>query len=262
MLATLALSLTLQAPKPNPAADLVSKMLAYYAGAQSMTGTILLTASDGKGQVQVQTTLQFEKPSKLYIKQVKTGNNPMQWLAVSDGKTFSYDSPSSAAINEKRLHEPVYQKIPTETDRNGLYVQRNYTVGEIYSVVAESSLGDRSIPLDVAIGNRNNLAHDRMTWVTVESGGKTTIDGVEANVVKGLWREYGNQAIPTKRGADLSNAPSFEMVITDQGKLLRYVISYTMSNKDGTMMAKLTETWDVDLTVNGKPDENLFVDRG
>src|SRR4051812_37388578 len=99
MITTLAVSLVLLGNAParphpqTPASQLVSKMLRYYADAQSMTGTITYTATDGGGKVQMVTYLQYEKPSKLFIKQVKGGSQPMQWLVTSDGKLFSYDSP-------------------------------------------------------------------------------------------------------------------------------------------------------------------------
>jgi|GEM_PF-851230 len=272
MLAALALSLTLLGPGAqtpnsaagkgqntadkvtNPAAELVSKMLAYYAEAKSMTGTITLTATaNGQGNAQLVTTLQYELPSKLYISQVNGGPHLMRWLVTSDGKSFSYDRPDNLPLAPRqRLVEPVYQAIPTELNKDGTYVHRNYTVKEIYAVVARDSLGDRSVPLDIAIGRRDNLAHDDLTWMTVESGGKTTLNGVQANIVNGKWREFGNEA------TDLNHAPgNYQMVITDEGRLLQYTISYLVGDLKG-VQAMLRETWDVDLTVNGKPDERLF----
>jgi len=255
MLTILAFSLTLlgqAAPAQNPAAQLVSKMLAYYSNAPTMTGTITLTASDGKGQVQVVTHLQYQRPSKLYIRQEKEGRDPLQWLTVSDGKLFSYDSPANLPGRQHRLIESVYQLIANEFTSDGSAVHRDYNVGEIYSVVAEASLGDRSVPLDIAIGRVEHLNHDVLTWMTVESGGKATLNGTDVNVINGKWREYGNQV------SDPQYAPgTYEMLITDGGKLVRYTIKRKVGPKESGGVL-LTEAWDVDLTVNGKPDPNLF----
>src|SRR4051812_2027201 len=113
MLTTLAVTLALCAPGPKPqanaASQLVSKMLKYYSGAQSITGTITYTASDGAGSAQLITVLQYEKPSKLYIKQYKGGPHQMMWLVTSDGKYFSYNAPDNLPGSNERLVETVMQ---------------------------------------------------------------------------------------------------------------------------------------------------------
>ncbi len=264
MLATLAVSCALAvlaptAPKQSAASQLVSKMLQYYSSAQSLTGTILFTASDGAGKAQLLTTIQYEKPSKLYILQEKRGSQPMQWIVSSDGKYFSYAPPeylASATFNSKpqRLIEPINQIVPGEFLKNaaGKTVPKYapYDVRQIYAVAA-SSLGDRSVPLDIAVGRTEDLKHDVLTWMTVIGKGKTTLNGVEANLIVGGWRPYG-EAI-----ADPNNPPgTYELYITDEGKLLRYTVTQLLGEAGNP--TRLQETWDVGLTLNGKPDQNLF----
>jgi hypothetical protein len=272
MLATIAVCLVFAKPamldQQPSGGDIVSKMLKYYADAQSMKGTITLTVSDGGGQAQMGTELQFERPSKLYIRQYKGGRAPQQWLAVSDGSLFSYDSPDMLGSNPgqigspgsqtRRLTEHVLQATGEfMTDAQGKRVAKmaNYDVRQIYAVVAAGSLGDRSVPLDVAIGRHEDLQHDVLTWMTVDLQGKVKIDGVEANQIVGKWRPYGEAA------TDATQAPGqYEMIVTDEGKLLRYTILQYLPRdpRNPSDYVKLLEIWNVDLTVNAKADASLF----
>ncbi|MFI5386729.1 MAG: hypothetical protein ACHQ50_11490 [Fimbriimonadales bacterium] len=252
--------------QPNAASQLVTKMLKYYSDLPSLTGSIVLTASDGAGQAQLFTQVQFEKPSKLFIKQVKSGNQSTQWLVVSDGKNFSYDAPQNAlgsapgqigtpGSQNKRLYESVSQ-IEFVKGADGKYLRKygNYDVQQIYSVGA-ATICDRSVPLDIAIGRHEDLQHDVLTWMTVSSNGKTTVNEVEANSIVGKWRPYGDAA------TDPNQAPGqYELVITDDGKLLRYTIVQNIrrSPPNQSDVVELRETWNVDLNPNGKPDESLF----
>ncbi|HWA83149.1 MAG TPA: hypothetical protein VG820_06950 [Fimbriimonadaceae bacterium] len=235
MLATLALSFALVgSPVQNSGSALVSKMLKYYSGAKTMTGTITYTASDGSGKVQLVTTLQYERPSKLYIRQAKGNPNPRQWLVVSDGTTFSYGhNPDTFDGHQDRLKESVRQ-VDTVLDVDG-----------IYAISATEGLADRSVPLDIAIGRKEDLSHDILMWVNVDLAGKTTENGA-ANLVKGGWRPYG----------DAQTAGRYEMVIGDDGRLIRYTV-FRNVGKPGQAV-ELRENWDVDLTVNGMPTESLF----
>jgi hypothetical protein len=257
MLTTLALAIAFVQPaypQGNAASQVVSKMLAYYSSSQTLTGTILYTATDGQGKAQLQTTIQYEKPSKLYIRQVKGGNNPQQWLVTSDGKFFSYDAPGHL-LGVKQGSGLVTGQEGSRTTRLVERVNQIdgvLDVGRIYAVAAYGSLGDRSMPLDVAIGRKEDLSHDVLMWMTVESGGKVELNGVQANLIKGKWRPYGDMK------ANEGFPPGlYEMLITDEGKLLRYQVDQWVGSKNGSEV-KLRETWDVDLTVNGTTDSKLF----
>lgn len=251
-------------PVQSQGSQFVSKMLKYYAGAQSMTGTITYTATDGAGKAQLITYLQYEKPSKLSIKQVKSGSNPMTWLLASDGKNFTYPSPEHLISSEpgsaigkpgtkrRQLVEPVYQIIPNEfiTDAKGNKVQKkgNLDIRQIYAVGAPS-IADRSAPLDIAIGRVEDLQHVNLQWMTVEYSGRKSHNGVEVHVVTGGWRNYGNMAV-----RDPKFPPGhYQMLIADDGKLLQYSVRQLMQGN-----AVLQETWDVDLTVNGQTDPSAF----
>jgi hypothetical protein len=217
---------------------LISKMLAYYSSAKTMTGTITQTVKVGNAsEVALVTTLQFEKPSKLYLRQQKKAGNRRVWLTVSNGKEFSYNPPSlGLSIDDpnRRLLEPVVENNVTK------YVK------DIY-VAAASGLGDRSAPLDIAIGRNEDLRFLRDQWQTVEYKGTTDYEDLQVHVILGQWRQYGN--VPA--------SGQYRMFITDGGELKQFARSETLQNDAGQTMPVFT-TWDVKLVKNGKVDPALF----
>src|SRR5205823_3210391 len=93
---TLALSAVLTSgTQSTTAGQLITKMLGYYHDANTLTGTIVLTATDGAGTANLNTRVQFEKPSKLFIEQTLGGRNPQSWYVTSDGVNFTYSSPDN-----------------------------------------------------------------------------------------------------------------------------------------------------------------------
>ncbi len=107
------------APKAD-AGVLISKAFARYDAAQTVSGTIRLI-QEAKGiSVQIDTELQYERPSKIYLRQVKGGSDPQQSLLVSDGIKFSFDKPLEA-LGPARFTEDVTQK------------GRQQSVGDLYA---------------------------------------------------------------------------------------------------------------------------------
>ena len=177
MLAAVAIN---QDATPN-AAKIISDMLMSYRKVQSLTGTIALKVSDGKGQIAITTALQYEKPSKLYIKQDKAGSTSK--IVTSDGKHFTYDMPEERGllfVGQGRLAESVV---------NGRGETQEVT--HIYAA-ASASLFDRSTPLDIVISRKEDLEYINQQWATVVYRGQTEINGVKAHVVGGDWRLYGS----------------------------------------------------------------------
>lgn len=233
-----AAALMIQGSPATSGGALVSKMLAKYYGAKTMKGEINYTATDGQGKAGVKTVFQFKQPSQLYIRQEKWGgSNPQTWIVSSDGKFFSYNTPSNIdwSSSDKRLVEPVTQ--------NG----EAYSYQKIYGVAAAFSLGDRSMPLDVAIGASVDLKHLSLTWINASDKGVAKVNGVDAHVVTGDWRPYGNNV----------NSGRYEMDIAEDGSLVRYIILRPFILSDGSTIP-VTETWDVSIQVNGEVDPNLF----
>lgn len=220
------------------ASGLVSNMLGRYADAKSMTGTIRFTQSAQRSSVSIETTLQFEKPSKLFIRQQLRSSEPMTWLVVSDGSQFSYNTPENlpGAANLPRLVEQVEQN-GVKLDTKGIYK------------AAASSIGDRSAPLDIVIGHPEDLKGLTYQWATLEYRGRVQLGDETVDLIAGRWRPYGT-------------APAhgtYEMYLTPSGELRRYVVVETVSaGPENPQMLEVRSVWDVRVAINGKPDPALF----
>jgi hypothetical protein len=237
-------SASAQAAAPSASA-LVSKMFALYAGAHSLQGTIRMTQSVPGTTVTLDTTLAFEAPSKLFIRQMlNSSSNPRQWLVTSDGQLFTYDYPDkerfAAVAPRGRLLEAV---VPS---RGHVLDYR-----EIYRAAA-LSLGDRSVPLDLAIAGSDELQAIRDQIATVQVTGKQKLGDENLNVVAGDWREYGNAPA----------SGTFQMLITDDGQLRRYsrkeMLAMNLPNGLNVEPKPVTTVWDVRLELNPKIDPVTF----
>jgi outer membrane lipoprotein-sorting protein len=240
MLKALAL-LALAGPAPqgdqqgvNPAA-VVQKMIEYYNDARTMTGTIVMTTKVGEESGTITTTLQFEQPDKLYILQQKSIGDRRTWLVVSNGKHFAYDPPFTVDDPGRRLVELV--------DQPG----RKFTIKDIYAAAAKS-IGDRSTPLDIAIGRLEDLKFLRGQWKTLRYEGKSTSQGHEVNVIMGEWRPY-EAAEPHGQ---------YRMLITNGGELKEFAKSEAMRIPSNNQVVNIVTTWTVNLKKDAKPDPALW----
>jgi hypothetical protein len=241
--ALFATTLLLSAPQGQQpsAAELVGKTFAHYNSAQSATGKIRMTQTMMNHSVVIDTELQFERPSKLYIKQVQSSKaGSKTWLVTSDGKNFSYDPPAVVITRTTtRLMEAIEQ--------NG----RTLDYRDVYRAAVDS-LGDRSAPLDVVIGRREDLDFFRNQLATVKYAGKERVGDTDVHVVTGDWREYGRAPV----------SGTYQMLITDAGELKRYARKETLAVNVGGGQSlppqDVLTIWDVDVKVNGKPDAALF----
>lgn len=220
------------APTDSPAV-LVGRMLAYYNDAKSMTGRISLTQSGGGASGTVETFLQFEAPSKLYIRQEKSVGEKRVFTVISNGVRFAYDSPVG---DGKRLIEAVKPADGLAFDYRQIYA------------AASSSIPDRSTPLDIAIGRREDLTYLRNQWKTVTYKGTTNYGDETVHVISGEWRPYGEAATEGE----------FRMYITADGQLRQFALSQTVRPKGAAQSIQVLSTWNVKLTKNGKPDPALF----
>lgn len=234
----LALCLLAQAPPTAPeptAAQLVSKMLARYAAAETLQGTIRLTQTAQGASLQIETQVQYRRSQKqLYIRQVRSGTSQRTWLVVCDGRIFAYDTPVDFDDKPgKRLYERVEVGPSLNLDFGGIYA------------ATSGSLGDRSAPLDLAIGRLEDLKFRRAQWATLAFGP----DGPNGvRVVRGDWREYGN-APPSGQ---------YEMWITAAGDLVRYVQSESVTVPEARQTVSISSTWTVALDVGAKVDPSVF----
>lgn len=234
IIAMAVLSCGVQAGAPTPA-SLVSKMFARYFGAKSLTGTITMKQSLGTLAIECSTALQYERPGKVYIRQRLTGAQTKSALVTSDGKRFSYDTPDylPGSENVRRLIE----KMDTPFGK--------LDIGDVYSAAARS-LADQSVPLDVAIGRKEDLTFRKNQWASLVYGGKVSFGGETLHKVTGRYRAF------------LAANPSgdFEMLLTEAGDLRRYSLK-TALQADGRALT-VQAGWEVRLTVDAAPDPKLF----
>lgn len=222
---------------------LIEKMLARYHAAKTLTGQVKLTVSAEGGSATLNSTIQYERPSKLYLYQQKTTGtpdteSPSKWLVTSDGRIFSYNVP-----NEKFLAAPGVRLVePVSNPR----AKTEHTIATIYGA-AGKSLGDRSMPFDIAIGGREDLVFRIGQWETRETRGTKEIGGKTAYLVKGKYRPY----------AGALTIGEFQMAITAEGDLLQYVEEQHVG-VEGRNPVKVHSQWDVQFNVDGKVDPALF----
>jgi hypothetical protein len=220
------------------ATPLILKMIDRYTGAKSMTGTIRLTQTAGNQSGTLDTVVQFEQPSKLYIRQQLNTASKKTWLITSDGKTFSFNKPEDTPGDDRmRLMEPVKHPKTGEV----------HDVRKIFLVTAQV-LGDRSSPLMLAIGCDVDVKLFKAQLAQYRYEGKVKLGDEEVHAISGRWRE--NAATDPK--AD------FELYITDAGDMRRYAIRQVVQPDQRSGPVTVVSTWDVNLTVDGTPDQSLF----
>lgn len=217
-------------------AQLVSKMIAHYYSAKTLVGTIEMSQRAGTKQVNISTQLQMQAPNKLYLQQkLSAAYGQTLWLVTSDGNSFTYDPPRG--IEGKRLMESCWQ--------NGIA----FTHRSIYQAIVDS-IGDRSTPLDLVMGRKEDLEFRRNQWATLDKIGDTKLGETEVTVVGGSLRDYGKAPI----------SGQYEMYIDGKGQLLRYVEHESVAvrvNKQDVIQAVDT-IWDVNIAVDAPVEPSLF----
>lgn len=231
-----ALVLAGQTAQGNDGAALVSQMLAHYNNAKTLVGTIRMVQTAGNKQAIVTTELQAEWPAKLYLKQeLKTSYGGDTWLVTSNGEVFSYDPPNG--VEGKRLLEPVF------------YGQGTHDVRTIYAAVVRS-IYDRSTPLDIVIGRKEDLRYRNYQWANVSVQGESQIGEDKVTLVGGKWREYGSAPA----------SGTYSMAIDAQFRLRRFTIQERVGvNAGGQQVVQEVETtWEVNVTKDGPVKPELF----
>ncbi|HRF59935.1 MAG TPA: hypothetical protein PLH94_08485 [Fimbriimonadaceae bacterium] len=228
------MTLLAMAPQPQPtAAETVSKMLRRYSDLSSLTGSITMTQRVGSATAVIKTQLQYERPSKLFIRQDLQSSTPQTWIVTSDGATFSYNVPND---RPGRPGERLIEKVAT--------AGRVLNFQDIYAV-ASRSLGDRSFPTDIAISRLDDLRYLRDQWATL---GFVDPQPQGLTAVGGQWREY--------KTAPASG--TFEIWVDKEGNLRRYIQRETVKPLPNAETQFVTTVWDVDFVPNGKPNPDLF----
>ncbi len=223
-------------PQTETPAQVVSKMIAHYYAAKTLVGTIVLNQRAGGKQITITTQLQVQTPNKVYLLQkLNASYGQTDWLVTSDGNSFTYDPPRG--IEGKRLMESCWQNGVAFTHRN------------IYQAVVDS-IGDRSTPLDLIIGRKEDLEYRRLQWATLNKIGDSKLGETAVTVIGGNLRDYGKAPV----------SGQYEMYIDGQGQLLRYVeresVAVRVNKQD--VVQPVESVWDVNVVIDGPVDQSLF----
>jgi hypothetical protein len=220
-------------PKPS---ELISKALAKFAAAQTIVGTIRLTQAAAGQSGTIETTLQIQRPDKLFLRQVQKKTPPRVWLVTCDGRGFTYDAPVEVE-GAKPLR--LFESMNKETGR--------MTVQDVYRATV-ASIGDRSAPLDIAVGHKEDLRFVAGQWATLQLAGQAEVRGVACTKIHGLWREFpGGPAVG-----------KFELFLDEQHLIRRYAIEQTLRLQPNQPPLQVVSVWDVDLQLDVPVDPGLF----
>jgi len=222
-------------PTKLSASQIMSRVFSRYAAAQSAVGSIKMTQSAQNVSINIETELQFDRPSKLYLHQSRNGSRPGQWLVCSDGKEFSYDRP------EGGFGKPRYVELVTQ----GGVEQK---IGDFY-MAAEKSLGEMNAMLDIAISQPSRLRRLMAQWATLTYQGKVALNGVDVQKITGEYRD------------DPKLAPSgkFEIYVNDAGDFVRYVVNERfMFPSRSKEPIDITTVWDSNIKLGAKTEPALY----
>ena len=218
--------------------EILSNMFAHYAAAKSAVGTVTMTQTANAVSIHTKTELQFDRPSQLYIRQVRDGSRSHQWLVTSNGKDWSYDRPDtqSGGYGKSRYHEYV--------------TQHGYTMNLADFLGASSkSLGDVNPMLISAISSKEWMKQLTGQWASLDNRGKTTLGDLSVVEITGQYRE--NPSMPA--------SGTFEIYVTDAGDFVRYVVHQRLAfPKISQEPVDVTTIWDSTIKINVQTDPNLY----
>ncbi len=221
------------APRPS---ELISKALARYAAAKTIVGTIKLTQAAAGRSGTITTTLQLQRPDKLFLRQVQDKVPPRVWLVTCDGTGFTYDLPiETEGQKPGRLYEPLVR----ETGK--------LSVQDVYRA-AVASIGDRSAPLEIAIGHKEDLKFITGQWASLAYAGQVDLKGASCHKIRGQWREYPGGPIVGR----------FELFLDDQSLIRRYAVEQAIQVQPNQPAIQVVSVWDVDLKLDAEVDPSLF----
>ncbi len=230
-----------QEANPTSAGSVISQMLLRYYNLKKLDATIVHTVSAlGKSQ-SITTRLVFEKPSSLYLEQVRSAPHAKTWLVVSDGKIFSYPVPAGIVLGSnqaKRLIEPVKDAEGKDQD-----VQR------IVQASADS-IADTSDPLMIMAGWNGAQKAMISRWSDLQISFPIQKDGSKDYLITGIYTT--SPQFPAKGKFSMLVSPNFDLL---QFQVQRF---YTVPDSTNNQSVETLDTWIC--TTNDKPtiDESLF----
>jgi hypothetical protein len=232
------------------AAALISEMMAKYAAAPTLNGTVESIIQNGKDSVKLSSYIQYDRSKqRLYIRQVKEGGRKGQTVLVSDGARFMYANPMSGKGHRDRvpyLVENAVRREATMTPEGPRVVETPMNVGEIY-IAGSLGLFDRNVPIDMAIARLEDLQFFRGQLVSFVNKGLEEFNGAKAYKISGQWKAY----------ASAQNAQGeYDIFITPEKDLVGYRTFETFALKEGVF--RIISSWLCNFKVGGTPDPKLF----
>ena len=226
--------------QPSSASDLISKMLSRYAGAKTVVGTIEMTQEAKGATVTTETELQYERPSKIYLRQAEHSSQGRSFLLTSDGRTFSYDPPPDAPRGKARY---------TELTTNGY---KQLDLKEIYTATRDSIV-DPNHMLNIAIGRTGDLKKFIEQIANFHLAGSQKVGD---EVIYEIIGKYSLQP-----GAEASG--DFDMYISSDGDFRKLSVRqfFGVAKHPEIAPIAVTTTWVSTLQVNAKPNQALFTVR-
>ena len=268
--AVIAVAALLQGQGQSKAGALVTKMLARYYSANTVSGSMTYEQSavdpsqNQKFTIHGSTKVQIERPNKIFVVQNSDLPGAGNGRIISNGQRFLYNVPQDTREltrtlgNDSQLNSQLIEDV-VQFDYNS-QTKNILDVAQIYTVGSAGLPLHPAAPLDIAISRHDALKAFSDQLASVSDQGNTTINGKSAHIVTGDWRQY----------VDAPVSGTYQLAITDDGDLLQYVLNEKVdpagADANGgvvrmTQPINVTTIWNVDLTVNGQVDEKLFNDR-
>ncbi len=231
------------AQQPTPG-QLISKMFAKYNAAKSLTAEISYTIQVAGQTATVNTTLQYQRPGLLYIRQGKSGVNQTA-MAVCDGTHIAYTRPFDDTL--KGEGNRTFGELALNPDLSKM------TVGDAYTAMS-MSLYDRSTATDILIGNPTDLEFVMNQWASLKDDGAIDFNGVKARQISGEWRPY--KVSPSGQPARIEG--KYDMTISEEGDLLQFRLLDIGYTEAGQPVPGAMNTWVVKAKVDAPADAKLF----
>lgn len=196
--------------EPPSAGPLLSKMLARYIGAPKLSVQVVTRQSAAGASVTTVSELQFERPAKLRLAQRRDGSQGGRSLLVSNGEVFSYDRPEGQFGVERYKEKVVQNSVAQE-------------IADLY-IAGKTSLVEPSPALDLLLGSKPDIQALRLLWSRLTIAEDVTLRDKPAKRVVGQFRLSVGRAF----------AGEVEMVVTEEGELLRYATKQRVARPPGS----------------------------
>ena len=219
------------------ATKVISKMIARYHDAKRIKGECDTTVTIGEKVVNIKSTIQIERPTKLYLRQDVPDQG--SYVLTSDGLQFSYQKPLSTPRTDRnpgaRLVEDIFKGM---------------RLGEIYHAASES-LAERSTPLDLLVSDLPDLQMMRDQWQSMNLTGQVDMNGEQVYRIVGKWRL--NKVSPP--------SANFGIFITADGDLRKYVIDQLpglVPLARGETEVRITRETTINVSIDAEIEPKLF----